>query len=125
MVAKHRRNFLPTFLINLLLWASWIYVVLRISPGNEVQLTVYSLQLSLPMGMLLFFSTLTLALALSLAFAFSNTRRGFFLSLFLSGLLLLRLLKQSQLLNVILLAGILICLEVYFKKAKTTTYGRG
>lgn len=122
MVAKHRRNFLPTFIINLLLWVSWIYVVLRIPPENEIQFTVYGLQLSLPMGTLLFFSTLTLTLALSLAFVFSNTRRGFFLSLFFNGLLLLRLLKQFQLLNVILLAGILICLEVYFGKKNKNTY---
>lgn len=118
MVIKRRRNFLPTFILNVLLWLSWFYVVLKISP----QYSVFIIHYSIPAGTLLFFLTLSLSLSLTFAFLLSSTRRGFFLSLFVCGFLLLRLIKQAHLLNLILLVGILICLEIYFSKRSLTKY---
>ena len=116
MVLKHRRNFLPTFIFNVLLWLSWFYVVFFLSPEKSLQFSVFSLQSSIPIVFLLFFLTLSLSLSLTFAFLFSSTRRGFFLSLLICGFLLLRLIKQAHVLNLILLGGILICLEMYFSR---------
>jgi small-conductance mechanosensitive channel len=116
MVAKHRKNFLPTFIINIIFWLSWFYVVFKIPPDLNFQFSIFKFQVLLPLGFMYFFSTLTFALSLTFAFLFSNTRRGFFLSLFVCGILLLRLAKQAHFLNLILLGGILGCLEIYFSK---------
>lgn len=119
MVSKHRRNFLPTFILNVLLWLSFLYVVFKIPPDFHSQLLITNYQLLIPLGYLYFFLTLSLSLTLTLAFLFSNTRRGFFLNLFICGFLLLRLIKQAHFLNLILLGGILICLELCFSRRNT------
>jgi len=116
MVLKHRRNFLPAFIVNILLWILWFYIVFKIPPDFHSQLQITNYKLQIPIGYFYFFLTLSLTLSLTLAFLFSNTRRGFFLSFLICGFLILRLIKQAHLLNLILLAGILLCLEIYFSK---------
>lgn len=120
MILKHRRNFLPAFFLNFLLWLSWFYIVFKIPPESNLPFTVYHLPFTIPTGHLLFFLTLTLSLTLTFAFLFSSTRRGFFLSLFIVISLILRLIKQAHLLNLILLGGILICSEIYSSQRKKT-----
>jgi len=122
MVIKRRRNFLPTLIINLLFWFSWLYIVLHVPPEYSLSLKTFGLNLNLPAGYLFFFLSLILALTLTFAFLFTNTRRGLFLSLFLNGVLLFRLLKQLQLQNLILLLAILICFEIYFSKKAQDSY---
>jgi len=114
MVLKQRRNFLPTFILNILFWLFWLYVIFKIPPQYSLLIIHYSI----PVGILIFFLTLFLSLTLTLAFLFSNTRRGFLGSFFIVGFLLLRLIKQAHLLNLILLIGILICSEIYFSSKK-------
>jgi hypothetical protein len=77
MVRKYRRNFLPAFIITVLLWLAVAFIVFKTSPdlGN----------------IFLFFLSLTPALALTLALLLGNTRRGFLLSLCVICFLILRL----------------------------------
>jgi len=116
MVPQRRRNFLPTLIANILFWLSWFYVVFKIPPDFQKQLILGHQQFSVPLAYIFFFLTLFFSLALTFAFVFSNSRRGFFLSLFLCGILLLRLIKQAHFLNLLLLGGIFACFEVYFSK---------
>jgi len=116
MVARHRKNFLPTFIINIIFWLSWFYVIFKIPPDFQQQLTISNQQLTIPVAFIFFFLTFSLSLTLTFAFLFSNTRRGFFFSLFICGILFLCLIKQAHLLNLVLLGGILGFLEIYFSK---------
>lgn len=122
MVIKHRRNFLPTFIVNLFFWSCWFYLVFNVSPDFNFPLRVINFSLTFPAGLFLFFLTLISATTLTFAFLLSHTRRGLFLSLFINGVLFLRLIKQSQLLNLALLIGILTCLEIYFNKKAENPY---
>lgn len=116
MVPQRRRNFLPALIINILFWLSWFYVIFKIPPDLQKQLIFGQQELSIPLAYFFFFLSLLFSLSLTLAFVFSNSRRGFFLSLFICGILLLRLIKQAHFLNLLLLGGIFACLEVYFSK---------
>jgi len=116
MPLKRRRNFLLTFILNLLLWLLWFYVVFNISPDQHFLFLIFNSSFKIPISLILFFLTLTFSLTLTLAFIFSNTRKGFLTSLFIVGFLLLRLIKQAYPLNILLLMGIIVCLELYFSR---------
>lgn len=114
MIPKHRRNFLPTFVINVILWGFLIFIVAKLSPEKTLNLPLLTLNLTFSYNILLFFLVLTLTLTLTLALIFGNSRRGFFLALFVDGWLILRLFKQAGWPNLILLSAILFTLELYF-----------
>jgi len=116
MPLKRRRNFLLTFILNLFLWLLWFDVVFNISPDQHFSFFIFHFSFDIPFSLILFFFTLTLSLTLTLAFIFSNTRKGFLTSLFITGFLLLRLIKQAYPLNILLLIGIIVCLELYFSR---------
>jgi len=114
MVRKHHRNFLPTFIINLIFWLILGGIVLLLSPEQNFQLQILKFKLTLPETIILFFIFFTLALGLTLALLFGHTRRGFFLTLFFDSWLLFRLLKQASLINILLLTAIYLTFESYF-----------
>lgn len=118
MVRKYRRNFLPAFIINILLWISWFLVVFFLSPSQINELRIVNYDLRIPAPVILFFLTLTLTLTLTLAFISGNTRRGFLTALLVNGVLLLRLVRQANWLNLLLLGAILFILEFYFSKRR-------
>ena len=93
MTRLHRRNFLPAFIVNLILWISTIFIVIFLDPEKNVQFTIYNLQLKIFPNILLLFFILTLSLTLTFALLFGNTRRGFIASLFIVSLLLLKMFK--------------------------------
>ena len=99
MVVTHRRNFLPSFILNLILWGGVAYLIFYLQPNRT--------------NIVLFFTSLTLALTLTLALILGNTRRAFFLTLFIDGFLLLQLVKLFTWLNLVLLLVILLTLELY------------
>jgi len=118
MVRKSRRNFFPTFIINSLLWVLVLLIIFKTLPDKNIILTLASLKLSIYPNIILLFLFLTLSLTLTLALVFGNTRRGFLMTIFFDGFLLLCLIKQVSWLNLLLLGAILSTLEIYFYQRK-------
>lgn len=116
MARLHRRNFLPAFILNLALWVSTILIIIFLDPSDNMQFAISNWQLRIFANIILFFLSLTLALTLTFALLFANTRRGLFLALFVSLVLFLRLEKLASWWNIILLFGVLLCLELYISK---------
>ena len=114
MARKHRRNFLPTFIANIILWLSVALIIFKLSPAQKTQLLITNYQLPIPVNIILFFLALTLSLTLTLALVFGNTRRGLFLALFFDTCLLLRLIKQATWLNFFLILALFLTTEFYF-----------
>ncbi|HUW24526.1 MAG TPA: hypothetical protein VMW04_02750 [Patescibacteria group bacterium] len=114
MVRKHRRNFLPVLIINLILWGIWLLVIFCLSPTQYFSLTISRFNFALPLNIILFFLTLTPPLTLTLAFLFGHTRRGFFLALFLDICLLLQLIREANWLNFSLILAFFLTSELYF-----------
>lgn len=118
MVSNKRRNFLPTVIINLVLWIVFGLIIFFLNPnqnfkfhpaigGTNFKLLIYP-------NIILFFLALTLSLTLTLALLFGNTRRGFVVSLILVVILCLRVTKVTEwyyyFLNIIL--GVIV--EIFF-----------
>ena len=100
---KKRKNFLPTLLLAILFWLLWGGLVYFAAPTNYVLLITFSF--------LLFLASF-LALALILA----NSRQGLIVALGIICFLILRYFQLGNILNLILLAGILISLNLYLAK---------
>lgn len=97
MVRQHRRNFLPTTMVNLVLWIICGLIVLFANPedffrfsslvgGSLFNFNVYS-------NIIFFLLMLSFSLTLTFALLFGNTRRGFLFSIFIVLFLILRLSK--------------------------------
>lgn len=102
---RRRRNFLPTFILGIFFWLAWLLILFFIPPESS-------------WSMAGFFLTLFLSLFLTLSLFLANSRRGFWLSLALALLLILRWQEMLNALNFILLAAAVVVLEMYFTKLK-------
>jgi len=109
---RRRQNLLPTLILAILFWLSWLYLLFFTSPEDSFDCSLFVVRCSL----ILFFITLSCALTLTLALIFGNTRRGFLLTLGIIGFLILRMFDLAHYLNLALLIGILLSLEIYFSK---------
>lgn len=121
MVRKNRRNFLPTFIVNALLWIFWIIFLIGNPPSRHSQLSFLYLTIAVPTNIIIFFILFTPALALTLALLFGHTRRGFLLALGVDALLALQLIKQVNVLNLVLVVAIIFFLELLFSVKKSST----
>jgi len=117
----HRRNFLPTAIVNLALWIGCVLIVFFVNPEKSFQFSVFSFQLKAFPNIFLFFLAFTLSLTLTLALLFGNTRRGFLISLFFIFILLLRLLKIAHWWTILVLGIVFSTLEAYFVRRKQKT----
>ena len=97
---RKRKNFLPTLLLALLFWAGWGWLVYSQPPANNLIL----------FG---FYSLLFLALFLTAALILANSRRGFLFATAAIIFLIFRYYQLANPLNLVLLLGILIALELY------------
>ncbi|PJE67308.1 hypothetical protein COU95_03115 [Candidatus Shapirobacteria bacterium CG10_big_fil_rev_8_21_14_0_10_40_9] len=98
-----RKNFLPTFLLTILFWLCWIYILLFTAPESNFLLFT-------------FYFLLFLSLFLTFSLIFANSRRGFLLVLGITGVVFLQQIKLLNILNLILLLGILLSFELYFSR---------
>jgi hypothetical protein len=100
---KLRKNFLPTLLAIVLLWSGVVFVVYFMDPAT--------------FGVIpLFLFLLYLSLLFTFATIFANTRRGLIISLLTILFLILRYLGVGNVLNLLLILGLGIAVEVYFSK---------
>jgi hypothetical protein len=98
-----RRNFLPTLLVTILLWLLLGGLIYFIDPGTFG---------AVPLFFVLLFATLLF----TFSFLFGSTRRGLITSLSLSLFATLAYLGVGNIINLLLIAAIAICIEVYFSK---------
>jgi hypothetical protein len=101
--SRRRKNFLPTLLLTIIFWLLWGGLVYLFAPTNNILLIA-------------FFLLLFLACFLTLALILANSRRGFIAALGIISFLILRFYQLGNILNLILLGGILITLDLYFAK---------
>lgn len=100
---RRKRNFLPTLILAVISWLSLVYLVLFFTP--ETKLLIF-----------IFYSLLFFANFLTFSLIFGNSRRGILISLGIISYLFLNQVKQFHLLNGLLLGGILLSIELYFRK---------
>ncbi|HUS52148.1 MAG TPA: hypothetical protein VMX77_01630 [Candidatus Bathyarchaeia archaeon] len=100
---KSRKNFLPTLLLAVLFWLLWGGLVYFRGPENNLLLIV-------------FFCLLFLASFLTSALILASSRQGFIIALGIICFLTLRFFQLGNILNLILMVGILISLNLYLAK---------
>jgi hypothetical protein len=98
-----RKNFLPTLILAIIFWGIWVWFIFSFPPANNFLIFIFCL--------LLFLATF-----LTAALIFANSRRGLLIALFLILFLLFRYHHLANILNILILAGIFISLEIYFSK---------
>ena len=100
---KRRKNFLPTLLLAIFCWGLWFWLVFSVPPTSNLALIA-------------FYFSLFLALFLTAALAFANSRRGFLTATIIVCFLIFRYYQLANVLNLLLLLGIFLCLELYLAK---------
>ena len=98
-----RRNFFPTLIVILILWSATAGVVYFVEPDTFGAVP-------------LFFTILFLSFLFTFSTLFAHTRRGVLAALGLTFFLILRYLGVGNLLNFLLIFGIIIAAELYFSK---------
>jgi hypothetical protein len=95
-----RKNFLPTLLVTILLWAVITGLIYFIDPGT--------------FGIVpLFFAILFVALLFTFSLIFASTRRGLIGSISVSLFLILSYLGVGNILNLLLIVAIAVSFELY------------
>lgn len=104
---KRRKNYLPTLVLTLVLWLLWGGLIYFVEPELVTNFLI-------PHAYLPFFMLFWPASFLTLAIVLGNSRRGFLVSLGLVLFLGLRLVQLGNVLNFLLILGILIAVDRYF-----------
>jgi len=102
---RDRKNFFPTLAITILLWILTFALVYFVEPDT-------------PLIMPVFFILVFLAFLFTFSTALANSRRGLILSLAVTIFLFLRYLGVGNIINLLLIAGIVVSLEVYNYKRR-------
>jgi hypothetical protein len=97
---KMRKNFFLTLIIIVFLWLTVAFVIYFIDPSS-------------PGAIPLFFTLFFLVSLFTLSTLFANTRRGVLTTLGLTFFLLLRYLGVGNILNFLLIIGLLITTDLY------------
>ena len=100
---RRRKNFLPTLIVTLLLWSLTFSLVYFIDP--ETALAVPGFFVLIFLSLLFTFSTI-----------FASSRRGFLISFGIILFLILRYFGVGNILNFLLISGLLITAEIYFRR---------
>lgn len=97
------KNWLPTFLITVFLWAIVAGLVYFVDPNSSF---------AVPLFLIVVFAALFFAAAMLL----ESRRRGILLAAVITLFLVLRYFSIGNILNLLLLVGVAICTEFYFSR---------
>ena len=103
---KRRKNYLPTLILTIVLWVFLGLLVFEVEPKLVKNILIPGMYLP-------FFLFFFPASFLTLAIIWGNSKRGFLSAVGLAGILMLRIYKLGNLLNLILLIGVLLAIEKY------------
>jgi len=109
MSKRKQKNFFLTLLLLISFWSIQIFIIFFIEPEMLRDIPI-------PGSYFLFFFTLFFALFFTFALIFTNSRTGFLISLGITIFLFLRVYKLGNILNLILIIGIVSVLEIYFRR---------
>jgi len=105
---KQRKNYLPTVILIIVLWGLLGVLITQVEPELVKNILIPGLYLP-------FFLLLLPASFLTLAIALANTKRGLLMALGLNAFLILRVFELGNLLNLILIMGIVIAMDRYLE----------
>ena len=101
---RARKNFLPTLIVISILWGLAGYMIYAVDPEKTGAVPA-------------FFFLVLVALIFTLSTMYANTRRGVLTSIAILFFLILRYFGIGNLLNLILIAGIALTIEIFFSRA--------
>jgi hypothetical protein len=101
---KSRKNYLPTLILVLVLWSLFFGMIFYVEPELVKNVLVDGLYLP-------FFLLFIPACFFTLALVLGNTRRGFLVTVGLSIFLVLRVYELGNILNLLLISGIVIAID--------------
>jgi len=105
---KRRKNYLPTLILIITLWGLLGLMVYFVEPEMVKNILIPGLYLP-------FFLIFLPAATFTLAMVFNNSCRGFILALAITALLILKVYQLDNWLSFILIAGIAVAVDRYFK----------
>jgi hypothetical protein len=100
---QSRKNFFPTLIVIAFLWATLALIVFFIEPNVSWAIPV-------------FFILVFLALLFSLSMLFGNSRMGLVAAASIGFFILLAYFGQGNILNLLLIAGLAVTIELLFSK---------
>lgn len=101
---KRRKNFIPSLVLAVFFWIATFYIIFFIDPLKQGSVQ-------------LFFFSIFLSLLFTFSLLFANKKRVFLVTLSIIFFLILRYLGIGNLINIILISGLIITSEIYsFKK---------
>jgi len=98
---KLRKNFLPSLFINFILWGLFACLIYFVSPTSFG-------------AVLLFFVLFFISLLFTFSFLLASSRKGITLALAITIFLILRYFGVGNILNLLLISGVVIAIEIYF-----------
>lgn len=104
---KRRKNYLPTLILIVLLWSLLSLMLFFVEPGLIKDILIPGVYLP-------FFLVFFPASWFTLAIIWGNTRHGLLIAIGLNVFLLLKIFQFGNLLNLVLILGILIAVDRYF-----------
>ncbi len=107
MVKRRRKNFFPALILIFFFWTTLILMIFFVEPSLVKDILI-------PGFYLPFFLNLFLALFFTLAIIFGHSKKGFLWSLGVIIFLILRLFDLGNILNIILIAGLIFALDYHF-----------
>jgi hypothetical protein len=105
---KRRKNYLPAVILILVLWSLLGAMIYWVEPELVKDMLVPGLYLP-------FFLLFSPACFFTLAIVLANTRKGLLVTIGLTGFLILRVYQLGNLLNLLLLAGMVVAVERYLE----------
>lgn len=100
---KRRKHIIPTAMLSILFWLTTLYVIFFINPLEQGSLQI-------------FFFSISLSLFFTFSLVFSNKRRIISLTLSVVFFLTLRYFGIGNIINILLILGLVITSEIYFSK---------
>jgi len=106
MSRREKKQLLPLILLTILFWAMLVLIIVKVDP-----LVLKNFPIQDSYG--LFLGIVFMAWFFLLALIFNNTRRGFIYALGIALLLGLRLIRLGNIVNGVLLFGLLVVIDFY------------
>jgi hypothetical protein len=108
LMRVRRKNFLPTFVLILILWSVFTAMIILVDP--QILKDVL-----LPGSYFPFFAIFFPASFLTLALLLANSLRGLLVATGITVFLLLRIFQLGNLLNLMLIIGLVVALDRFFQ----------
>lgn len=100
---RKRKNFFPTLIITIILLLSTVGILFFVDPVTH---------LAVPLLFVLIFSSTLFLFSIILG----NSRRGFLIATWLTFFLILRYLGVGNILNFLIITGLMFVIEIYYSK---------